>query len=119
MAGIRGTGAPGDPLIFQSQNLAAAEIYGFEFKGETSLDFMHQDLAESSAQFESPNAFTVDLVGRWQVSQNVSINAGIYNLTNQKLWLYQDVRGQAPTSDRLDQFTQPGINGRVAVTVKF
>lgn len=175
-AGIGGTGAPGDPLIFQSQNLATAEIYGFEFKGETSLDFVHQDLAafsffgnlgwqqgwdgqndqpidsidpfkavaglryrheklmlelvgtyyagqdrvaDSSAQFESPNAFTVDLVGRWQISKNVSINAGLYNLTNQKFWLYQDVRGQAPASDRLDQFTQPGINGRVAVTVKF
>ncbi len=175
-AGVGGTGAPGDPLIFQSRNLSTAEIYGVEFKGETSLDFLHDDLrdfslfgnlgwqqgwdgenaqplnsidplkvvtglryrheklmvelvgtyyggqsrvADSSTQFETPSAYVVDLVGRWQISQNVSLNAGIYNLTNQKLWLYQDVRGQAPTSDRLDQFTQPGINGRLAVTVKF
>lgn len=174
-AGVGGTGAPGNPLIFQSRNISTAEIYGIEFKGETSLDFIdpsfsrislfgnlgwqqgwdgendqplnsidplklvtglryryesmqveligtyyaEQTRADTAAQFETPSAFTVDLVGRWQLSQNVSINAGIYNLTNQKFWLYQDVRGQAPTSDRLDQFTQPGINGRVAVTVKF
>ncbi|MCX6854838.1 MAG: TonB-dependent receptor, partial [Verrucomicrobia bacterium] len=174
-AGVGGTGAPGNPLIFQSRNLSTAEIYGIEFKGETSLDFIdpsfsrislfgnlgwqqgwdgendqplnsidpmklvtglryrhesmqveligtyyaEQTRADTASQFETPSAFTVDLVGRWQLSQNVSINAGIYNLTNQKFWLYQDVRGQAPTSERLDQFTQPGINGRVAVTVKF
>jgi hemoglobin/transferrin/lactoferrin receptor protein len=174
-AGVGGTGAPGDPLIFQSRNLSTAEIYGIEFKGETALDFIDDSLtrfslfgnlgwqqgwdgendrplnsidplklvtglryryefmqveligtyyarqtrADTAAQFETPSAFTVDLVGRWQISQNVSINAGIYNLTNQKFWLYQDVRGQAPTSNRLDQFTQPGVNGRVAVTVKF
>ena len=81
--------------------------------------YAEQTRADTAAQFETPSAFTVDLVGRWQINKNVSVNAGIYNLTNQKFWLYQDVRGQAPTSDRLDQFTQPGINGRIAVTVKF
>lgn len=175
-ADVGGTGAPGDPLIFQSRNLASAKIYGVEFKGETSLDFVSETLrdvslfgnlgwqqgwdgennqplnsidplklvtglryrrdklmvelvgtyyagqsrvAESTTQFETPSAYVVDLIGRWDISRNVSLTAGLYNLTNQKLWLYQDVRGQAPTSDRLDQFTQPGINGRVAVTVKF
>ena len=175
-AGVGGTGAPGNPLIFQSQNLSTAEIYGVEFKGETSLDFVNEALssislfgslgwqqgwdgeneqplnsidplkfvtglryrhdqvmvelvgtyyagqsrvADSSSQFETPSAFCVDLIGRWDISRNVSLTAGIYNLTNQKFWLYQDVRGQAPNSSRLDQFTQPGINGRVALTVKF
>jgi hemoglobin/transferrin/lactoferrin receptor protein len=175
-AGVGGTGAPGDPLIFQSRNLSRAEIYGIEFKGETSLDFLYPDLsgfslfgnlgwqqgwdaendqplnsidplkfvtgmryrrdkvmlelvstyyaaqsrlADSTAQFETPSAFCVDLIGRWDISKNISLTAGIYNLTNQKFWLYQDVRGQAPTSPRLDQFTQPGIHGRVAMTVRF
>lgn len=175
-ADVGGTGAPGNPLIFQSQNLSTAEIYGIEFKGETSLDFVNEALssfslfgnlgwqqgwdgeneqplnsidplkfvtglryrhdqvmvelvgtyyagqsrvADSSSQFETPSAFCVDLIGRWDISRNVSLTAGIYNLTNQKFWLYQDVRGQAPNSSRLDQFTQPGINGRVALTVKF
>ncbi len=175
-AGVGGTGAPGDPLIFQSRNLSSAEIYGIEFKGETSLDFIAPALSnlslfgnlgwqqgwdgennqplnsidplkavaglryraekvmvelvgtyyasqtrvsDSSAQFETPSALCVDLIGRWDISKKVSLTAGIYNLTNQKFWLYQDVRGQAPTSERLDQFTQPGINGRLALTVKF
>ena len=174
-AGVGGTGAPGDPLIFQSRNLSRAEIYGIEFKGETSLDFIDEALSNLSffgslgwqegwdgendqplgsidplklvtglryraedvqveligtylagqgrvpaaGLFETPSAFTVDLVGRWQIQKNVSLTAGLYNLTNEKYWYYQDVRGQSATSGDLDRFTQPGVNARVAVTVRF
>ena len=70
-------------------------------------------------QFETPSAFVVDLVGRWQPARNVTVTAGLYNLTNQKYWLYQDVRGITATRADLDRFTQPGINARLAVTILF
>lgn len=79
----------------------------------------------SVQQFEPPSAFTLDLVGRWQVTKNVGITAGLYNLTNEQHILYQDVRGTGvggPAGNdpqSLDRFTQPGINARVAVTVVF
>jgi hemoglobin/transferrin/lactoferrin receptor protein len=176
---VGGTGAPGDPILFQSTNLSSAEIFGVEFKGETSLGFISEALGNFSVignaayiqgydgqskqplasidpfklvtglryrrdtwqvelistffarqnrsastpgavqQFEVPSAFTLDLVGRWQVTKNVSINAGLYNLTNEKYWRHQDVRGIATNRADLDRFTQPGISGRVAVTVLF
>ena len=61
----------------------------------------------------------------WQVSKNVMLTAGLYNLTNQKYWLYQNVRnigpggitGTSPSS--LDRFTQPGISTRIALTLQF
>lgn len=176
---VGGTGAPGDPIIFQSSNVSRAEIYGVEFKGETDLSFISDSLRDFGIlcnaayiqghdaqyqqplasidpfklvtglryrrenwqvelistyfarqnrsasipggvqQFEVPSAFTLDLVGRWQVTKNVSIQAGLYNLTNEKYWRHQDVRGVAVNRADLDRFTQPGISGRVALTVLF
>lgn len=176
---VGGTGAPGDPIIYQSTNLASAEIYGLEFKGDTTFGFIHESLGNfgifSNAayiqgwdgqnkqplasvdpfklvtglryrqeswqvelistyyapmhrtasfagginQFKTPSALTLDLVGRWQISKNVTLTAGLYNLTNQKYWLYQNVRGVDAANPSLDRYTQPGINGRVALTVIF
>ncbi len=70
-------------------------------------------------QFEVPSAFTLDLVGRWKLSKYITLNAGIYNITNTKYWRHQDVRGIDSSRADLDRFTQPGISGRVALTVLF
>lgn len=104
-------------------------VTGLRFRQENwqveliSSFFARQNRSSSIAggvrQFEVPSAFTLDLVGRWQVTKNVSINAGLYNLTNEKYWRHQDVRGVDASRTDLDRFTQPGINGRVAVTVMF
>lgn len=176
---VGGTGAPGDPIIYQSTNLSSAEIYGFEFKGESTFGFIHESLdnfgiftnaAYSQGwdgqnkqplasvdpfklvtglryrretwqvelistyyarkgstfstpgginQFQTPSTLTLDLVARWQLSKNITLSAGLYNLTNQKYWLYQNVRGVDAANSQLDRYTQPGINGRVALTVIF
>ena len=173
-----GSGAPGDPLIFQSQNLSYATIYGLEFKGDTALDFIspallnftafgsaaysqgwdgqnqqpldsidpfkavlglryawddvqlelitsyfaRQNLTSSSTtlnQFVPPSYFLLDLVSRWKVTDKITFTAGIYNLTNEKAWRYQDVRaGNAATTD-IDRYTLPGINARFAFNIKF
>ncbi|WP_395745845.1 TonB-dependent hemoglobin/transferrin/lactoferrin family receptor [Prosthecobacter sp.] len=176
---VGGTGAPGDPIIYQSTNLSSAEIYGLEFKGDTTFGFIHESLDnfgiftnaaysqgwdnqnkqtlasvdpfklvtglryrretwqvelistyyahKGSAfstpgginQFKTPSALTLDLVARWQLTKNVTLTAGLYNLTNQKYWLYQNVRGVDVSNPGLDRYTQPGINGRIALTVIF
>jgi hemoglobin/transferrin/lactoferrin receptor protein len=77
-------------------------------------------VAGAAPQFETPSAFTVDLVGAWQICENIRLTAGLYNLTNESYLLYQDVRGLGPAvPGGIDRFTQPGINGRVAVTITF
>ncbi|MBN8420340.1 MAG: TonB-dependent hemoglobin/transferrin/lactoferrin family receptor [Verrucomicrobia bacterium] len=174
-----GTGAPGDPIIYQSTNVSSAEIYGIEFKGDTTFGFIHESLGNFGMftnatcsqgwdnenkqplasvdpfklvtglryrretwqvelistyyahknqtnstpgginQFKTPSALTLDLVARWQVSKNITLTAGLYNLTNERYWLYQNVRGLDASNPSLDRYTQPGINGRVALTVVF
>jgi hemoglobin/transferrin/lactoferrin receptor protein len=67
-----------------------------------------------------PSAFVMlDLVARWQVTEKITFTAGLYNLTNEKAWRYQDVRGLTTATTDLDRYTLPGINARLALNIRF
>lgn len=67
-----------------------------------------------------PDAFTVfDLTAWWNLTEQVRINAGAFNLTDEKYAWWNDVRGVSATSPSVDAYTQPGRNYAVALTVKF
>ncbi len=77
-------------------------------------------------QFHTPEFNTVDVVGHYKINEHATISLGIYNLTDEKYWMWQDVRGinnvgNAPTGlgNQIDLFTQPGINFRTSVTISF
>lgn len=178
-ANAGGAGVPGNPTIFQSQNLSYATIYGLEFKGDTALDFLSPALqnftlfgnaaysqgwdgqnqqplasidpfkavlglryAYEDLQLELmstyfarqnqvpgvtaaggpfiPSSFVMlDLVGRWKITEKVTFTAGLYNLTNEKAWRYQDVRALTTATTDLDRYTLPGINARFALNIRF
>jgi hemoglobin/transferrin/lactoferrin receptor protein len=70
-----------------------------------------------SSQFKTPGFGVLDLTGFYKVTDDVTLNAGIYNLTDKKYWLWDDVRGydgvgEASTISpaNLDRLTQPGRN---------
>lgn len=67
----------------------------------------------------TPGSFTTaDLTAFWNVTRNVSIRAGAFNLTDQKYWWWSDVRGVLATSSAVDAWSQPGRNYGVSITVK-
>ncbi|MBB6252321.1 TonB-dependent hemoglobin/transferrin/lactoferrin family receptor [Nitrospirillum iridis] len=73
----------------------------------------------SSATYFIPKAFTIlDATAYWNVTENASIRAGIFNLTDEKYWWWGDVRGQSATSTVLDAWTQPGRNFGASLTLK-
>ncbi|MEA1651648.1 TonB-dependent hemoglobin/transferrin/lactoferrin family receptor [Nitrospirillum sp. BR 11164] len=73
----------------------------------------------SSATYFIPKAFTIlDATAYWAVTENASIRAGVFNLTDEKYWWWGDVRGQASTSNVLDAWTQPGRNFGASLTLK-
>jgi len=76
----------------------------------------------SSSQFKTPGYGVLDLEGFYKVTDDVTLNAGLYNLTDKKYWQWDDVRGYdgvgeagvtSPAS--LDRLTQPGRNFAVNV----
>ncbi|MGH8437211.1 MAG: TonB-dependent hemoglobin/transferrin/lactoferrin family receptor, partial [Pseudomonas sp.] len=59
-------------------------------------------------QFETPGYGTLDLNGWWQVSEQFSLNAGLFNLTDKEYWQWGDVQGLDSNSPSLGRFTQTG-----------
>ncbi|MGL4858269.1 MAG: TonB-dependent receptor domain-containing protein, partial [Enterobacteriaceae bacterium] len=68
-------------------------------------------------QMTTPGYGIVDLSAWWQVVDQVTLNAGIYNLTDRKYWRYSDVRGL--NIDNPERFTQPGRYASVNAVIEF
>ncbi|MNH30509.1 putative hemoglobin and hemoglobin-haptoglobin-binding protein 2 precursor [compost metagenome] len=71
----------------------------------------------TSKQFRTPGYGVLDLTGYYKVTNDITVNAGLYNLTDKKYWQWDDVRGYdglgeaAVTSPaNLDRLTMPGRN---------
>ncbi|MCQ9469905.1 TonB-dependent hemoglobin/transferrin/lactoferrin family receptor [Pseudomonas alliivorans] len=76
----------------------------------------------TSSQFKTPGFGILDLTGYYKVTDDVTVNAGLYNLTDKKYWLWDDVRGYDGVGEagvtapaNLDRLTQPGRNFSVNV----
>jgi hemoglobin/transferrin/lactoferrin receptor protein len=76
----------------------------------------------SSSAFRTPGFGMLDMAGYYKVTDDVTLSGGVYNLTDKKYWLWDDVRGYdgvgeagvtAPAS--LDRLTQPGRNFAINV----
>jgi hemoglobin/transferrin/lactoferrin receptor protein len=67
-----------------------------------------------------PKAFTVfDLTAYWNVTDNVTLRGGVFNITGQTYAWWSDVRGIADNSVVKDAYTQPDRNYSVSLAVKF
>jgi hemoglobin/transferrin/lactoferrin receptor protein len=71
----------------------------------------------TSTQFKTPGYGVLDLAGFYKVSDDLTVNAGLYNLTDKKYWQWDDVRGYDSVGEasvtqpaNLDRLTQPGRN---------
>nr|WP_314416743.1 TonB-dependent receptor [uncultured Pseudomonas sp.] len=71
----------------------------------------------TSTQFKSPGYGVIDLSGFYKVTRDVTVNAGLYNLTDKKYWSWDDVRGYDSVGEagvinpaNMDRLTAPGRN---------
>ena len=71
----------------------------------------------TSTQFKTPGYGVLDLAGFYKVTDDLTVNAGLYNLTDKKYWQWDDVRGYDTVGEasvtqpaNLDRLTQPGRN---------
>lgn len=69
--------------------------------------------------FASP-AFTIlDLTAAFSFSDHAQARIGVFNLTNQKYWWWNDVRGLAANSGIEDAFTMPGRNVSASLILRY
>ncbi|MEN5035774.1 TonB-dependent receptor [Pseudomonas sp. TWI929] len=71
----------------------------------------------STSKFRTPGYGVLDLSGYYKVTDDVTINAGLYNLTDKKYWQWDSVRsydgqGEAGVTQpaNIDRLTMPGRN---------
>ncbi|QQP87844.1 TonB-dependent hemoglobin/transferrin/lactoferrin family receptor [Skermanella sp. TT6] len=69
--------------------------------------------------FQPPSSTVVDLMAYWDVTPNVTVNAGLFNLTDERYWNPQDVTGQSRTSTSIERYAQPGRTVAVNAIVKW
>ncbi|PAV47971.1 heme/hemoglobin receptor [Pseudomonas sp. HAR-UPW-AIA-41] len=66
------------------------------------------DDSQTANQYQPSGYGTLDLLGYWQLTEEVSVNGGLYNLTDKQYWQWGDVRGLSSTSAGLGRYSQPG-----------
>lgn len=84
--------------------------------------FFSPDGDQKKAPFKTPGFGIVDLTGFYKVTNDVTINGGLYNVTDKKYWNWDDVRsfdsiGEAGVTApaNIDRLTQPGRNFAINV----
>jgi hemoglobin/transferrin/lactoferrin receptor protein len=82
----------------------------------------HAPDGSTDGPFKTPGFGVVDLTAFYKVTQDVTLNGGLYNLTDKKYWNWDDVRsydsvGEAGVTGpaNLDRLTQPGRNFAINV----
>ena len=87
-------------------------------KRKTRIDESNLNIPDgTTSQFASPGFGLLDLTAYYQVTDDLVVNAGLFNLTDKKYWLWDDVRGYDSVGEatvtspaNLDRLTQPGRN---------
>ena len=95
--------------------------YGGEFawtlvKGKSDSDVSNSEV-DSGEQFNPAGYGIVDLTAYYVPVKDVTLRAGLFNITDKKYWILEDVRGRESTYAGLDRYAQPGRN--VSVSVKW
>lgn len=69
--------------------------------------------------FKAPGYTVLDLLVRYEVNPNLTFNAGLFNVTNEKYFVSQDVIGLAASSPIRDLYAQPGRYAAINATVRW
>ncbi|MFP4298358.1 MAG: TonB-dependent hemoglobin/transferrin/lactoferrin family receptor [Spirulinaceae cyanobacterium] len=69
--------------------------------------------------FAPEGYMTVDLIGYYNLSERLSLSLGLFNIFNQKYFVWSDVRGLTAGSDDLERFAQPAFNATASIRFRF
>lgn len=85
----------------------------------TLVDNKDEDELADRNNFATPGYGILDLTGRYHVTKNLTLRAGLYNITDKEHWVYEDVRGLAASTTDLDVYTQPSRNVSASLVYSF
>ncbi len=75
-----------------------------------------KDERDTGAPF-IPDGFTIfDATAYMHIGENAALRVGVFNITDEKYWWWNDVRGVSTT---VDAYTQPGRNFSASISYRF
>ena len=86
---------------------------------ETLGSSCYPTAAATPACFTGDDYFVFDLTAYVRVLPDLTVRAGIFNITDKKYWMWSDFRGLGKASTVKDAYTQPGRNGSVSISYRF
>lgn len=99
------------------------DIWSVEFIGTFVQRFDSQNQPEDPAEprlFEAPGYAQFDLLANYNVSEDLTVNLGIFNIFDRKSWSGTEVRGlEVSDATNVNFLTQPGINAAINATYSF
>jgi len=104
---------------------APGRAWGGQFVATTVGKKRHLDQTSAPVLRPSPEYRIFDLLAFWNLSKQSSLQFGLFNLTNQKYFLWSDMQGVGAGTaalagaQSLDRFSQPGRNARASYKYVF
>jgi len=80
--------------------------------------WQHTRVSDAS-YFKAPGYTVLDLTAYVEVMPTFTINAGLFNLTDEKYYASQDVKGVTASSTVINRYAQVGRNFGVNATIRF
>jgi hemoglobin/transferrin/lactoferrin receptor protein len=93
-----------------------ADVWGAQL---TTTHAWRHDRVATAGNFQAPSYTVLDLSAYYDVSEQLTINAGVFNITDEEYYNAQDVTGLAATSPIIGRYAQPGRNAGVNATFRF
>jgi hemoglobin/transferrin/lactoferrin receptor protein len=90
-----------------------ASLYGVFSQAQDRVDDPDDEL------FRTPGYATWDLVAGYRIGANSQLRAGIYNLTDKKYWLWQQVRNFDQAEPLIEALTQASRHVKVSYSIEW
>ncbi|MEM9274489.1 MAG: TonB-dependent hemoglobin/transferrin/lactoferrin family receptor [Cyanobacteria bacterium P01_F01_bin.143] len=78
-----------------------------------------KDRVDGDDLFTPDGFFTLDLLSFYNISENVSLNLGLFNLLNEQYFIWSDVEELTNDDPNLDRNRQPAFNAAASIRVRF
>ncbi|UTW00199.1 TonB-dependent hemoglobin/transferrin/lactoferrin family receptor [Marinomonas rhizomae] len=78
-----------------------------------------EDISTSKQWLATSDYNLVDLTAYYKPTQNLTFNAGLFNLTDEKYMNWNDIRNLTNTSTNLNRYTRAGRNFGIDATLSF
>lgn len=93
-----------------------SDIWGAEL---AVVQAWRHDRVSTPGNFQAPSYTVLDLTAYYEMTPSFTLNAGVFNITDEEYYNAQDVTGLAAGSPIIGRYAQPGRNFGVNATVRF